>query len=75
MSRSRKKNPGGTVYGCSQHEGKKAASKKFRRIAKEWLRNGSETLPVKSIELTRPYELGGDGKIYWKKHSDKFMRK
>lgn len=75
MSRSRKRNPGGTYCGNSQHRGKKVASKRFRRKVKVMLHNESGELPVKSIEVTSPYDLGGDGKTYWKDHDERWMRK
>lgn len=28
------------------------------------LQDGKEILPVKSREITNPYDLGGDGKVY-----------
>lgn len=39
------------------------------------LHNESGELPVKSIEVTNPYDLGGDGKTYWKDHDERWMRK
>ena len=65
MSRSFKKTPIRTILDkMSQHPGKKAASRRFRRIAKYRLLLGRDVLPVKSIELTDTYDLGGDGKVY-----------
>lgn len=65
MSRSRKRTPIRTMLGkISQHPGKKAASRRFRRVSKMRLQDGKEILPVKSIEITNPYDLGGDGKVY-----------
>ena len=76
MSRSRKKHPGSTAAVCkSQKNGKIMASKRFRRLVKTLLSQGNEGLPVKSIELTSSYDLGGDGKVYWVDHTEKFMRK
>ena len=76
MSRSRKKVPVSTNACCkSQKRGKVMASKRFRRLVKSMLVQGNEDLPMKSIEVTSPYELGGDGKQYWKDHTDDFMRK
>ena len=51
------------------------ARKRFRRLVKSLLSQGEETLPVKSKEVTSPYDLGGDGKTYWKNHTEEFMRK
>lgn len=65
MSRSRKKTPIRTILQkMSQHRGKKAASRRFRRIARVRLHSGFEVLPQKSIEITDTYDLGGDGKVY-----------
>ena len=65
MSRSFKKTPVRTMLmKMSQHPGKKAASRRFRRIVKMCLQEGKEVLPVRSIEITNPYDLGGDGKVY-----------
>ena len=65
MSRSFKHTPIRTILNkMSQHRGKKAASRKFRRIAKMDLQDGKEILPLKSIEITDTYDLGGDGKVY-----------
>lgn len=65
MSRSRKRTPIRTILGRkSQHRGKKAASRRFRRIARVRLLVGREVLPLKSIEITDTYDLGGDGKVY-----------
>lgn len=49
----------------SQHPGKKAASRRFRRVTKMHLQAGKEILPIKSIEITNTYDLGGDGKVYY----------
>ena len=65
MSRSYKKTPIRTfLMKISQHPGKKAASRRFRRAAKMFLQKGKEVLPEKSIEITNTYDLGGDGKVY-----------
>ena len=65
MSRSYKKTPIRTILDkMSQHRGKKAASRRFRRTAKVRLQEGKEALPEKSIEITNTYDLGGDGKVY-----------
>ena len=65
MTRSRKKNPGTTWACCkSQKKGKQMASRKFRRRSRTELASGrDERLPLKSIELTSPWDLGGDGKV------------
>ena len=65
MSRSYKRTPIRTILGrMSQHRGKKAASRKFRRTTRMRLQVGNEVLPEKSTELTNTYDLGGDGKMY-----------
>ena len=65
MSRSYKKTPIRTILDkMSQHRGKKAASRRFRRVAKVQLQEGKEVLPEKSVEFTNTYDLGGDGKVY-----------
>lgn len=65
MSRSYKKTPIHTILGrMSQHQGKKFASRRFRRALKVRLQKGDEVLPEKSTELTNTYDLGGDGKMY-----------
>ena len=76
MSRSRKRVPVSTCVCCkSQKKGKMLASKRFRRLVKSLLSQGDEMLPMKSRDLTSPYDLGGDGKKYWHIHSDKLLRK
>lgn len=65
MSRSYKKTPIRTILDkMSQHRGKKAASRRFRRVSKVQLQEGKEVLPEKSVEITNTYDLGGDGKVY-----------
>lgn len=76
MSRSRKKTPVSTNAKCkSQKKGKTMANKRFRRMVKSLLSQEEQPLPLKSIELTSSYDLGGDGKMYCKEHGDEFMRK
>ena len=65
MSRSFKKTPIRTMLKkTSQHRGKTAASRRFRRAVKMRLQEGKEVLPERSIEITNTYDLGGDGKVY-----------
>ena len=66
MSKSKKKFPGGTCCCCkSQKRGKTVASKRFRRRSRMLIQQERyEHLPLKSIELTSPWDLGGDGKGY-----------
>ena len=82
MSRSRKKFPAGVCCCCkSQKRGKKVASKRFRRRVRMLISQGKyEWLPTHSIELTSPWDLGGDGKTHYGYHPDcdwyvKLMRK
>jgi len=67
MTRSRKKIAIATNCCCkSQKKGKQAANRKFRRRARTELASGREEhVPLKSIELTDPWDLGGDGKSYY----------
>ena len=64
MSRSKKKQAGGTFAACkSQKKGKQLASRRFRHRARTEMASGrEERVPFKSIELTPTYDLGGDGK-------------
>lgn len=64
MSRSRKKVCGGTICCCkSQKRGKQIASRKFRRNEHRLMAMGKyHSLPIRSIEITSPWDLGGDGK-------------
>ena len=68
MSRSRKRTPGGTRCCCkSQKKGKRWCNRKFRR--KEHLLMDShlyEKLPLKNFEVMESWDLGGDGKGYFK---------
>lgn len=75
MSRSKKKKPFFTYTSHTQKAGKVKANKRFRRLVKMRLRAGSTNLPLKSIEVTSPYDLGGDGKHFWKDADEKAMRK
>ena len=50
----------------SQKRGKQFASRKFRRRARVKIAQGLyEGLPLKSIEITSPWDLGGDGKCFY----------
>lgn len=72
MSRSRKRMPGGTWCCCkSQKKGKQACSRKFRRRTRMLLHQRDElVLPIKSIEVMSPWNLGGDGKGFFGFHPD-----
>lgn len=75
MSRSVKKNPVTTFVVCkSQKAGKVECNRRFRRIAKAWLKCG-RTLPVRTREVMDQYDLGGDGKARWFSYSDEFIKK
>ena len=74
MSRSKKKKPFFTYTSHTQKAGKVKANKRFRRLVKVRLRVGSTNLPLKSIEVTSPYDLGGDGKHFWKDADEKAMQ-
>lgn len=73
MSRSRKRMPCGTWCCCkSQKKGKQACSRKFRRKVHVLLHQRKDhLLPYKSIEIMSPWDLGGDGKIFWGFHQEK----
>lgn len=66
MSRSKKKFPAGVWCGCkSQKKGKRVASKRFRRYTKILIAQAKyDLLPKRSIEITSPWDLGGDGKRF-----------
>lgn len=67
MSHSFKHFPAGTWISCkSQHKGKKKASRRFRHKVAALLHKGQYSkLPIKSIELTSTWDLGGDGKSFY----------
>lgn len=82
MSRSKKKSPAGVCCCCkSQKKGKRVASKRFRRCVKILISQEKyELLPIRSIEMTSSWDLGGDGKTYYGYHPHcdwyvKLMRK
>lgn len=82
MSKSRKRFPGGTWCCCkSQKRGKQIASKRFRRTTTMLIHQQKfDKLPLRSIEITCPYDLGGDGKAFYGFHPEcdwyaKVMRK
>lgn len=79
MSRSFRKIPVSTIACCkSQKAGKVAANRRFRRIVRQLIKCGRETLPVKNRDITNPYNLGGDGKRYYHrgfKRYEKIFRK
>lgn len=78
MSRSKKRTPAGTWCHCkSQKKGKKVSHRRFRRKARIVLLSNDETmLPIRQIEITDSWNLGGDGKTYYGYHpnEDWFMR-
>ena len=68
MSRSRKRTPIGCWVVCkSQKRGKQFCNRKFRRREHVAICSGIyERLPVRCIEVMDPWNLGGDGKLYFK---------
>lgn len=72
MSRSKKKFPAGVWCGCkSQKKGKRVASKRFRRYTKILIAQAKyDLLPKRSIEITSPWDLGGDGKRFYGYHPE-----
>ena len=82
MSRSKKRTPVTCWVGCkSQKRGKQVCNRKFRRRERISIStNLFERIPHLSIEVMDPWNLGGDGKVYF--HADpsdewyiKLMRK
>ncbi|MBR4047768.1 MAG: hypothetical protein IKK07_04860 [Bacteroides sp.] len=82
MSRSRKRTPVCCWVCCkSQKCGKQICNRKFRRREHQCISAGDyEELPLYTIEVMSPWDLGGDGKAY--QHGDpqeewfiKMMRK
>lgn len=67
MGKSKKKICGGTACCCkSQKHGKQLASRRFRRAEHRLIAcMNYESLPLRSIELTSPWDLGGDGKYVY----------
>ncbi len=82
MGKSRKKVCAGTNCCCkSQKKGKQIASRRFRRKEHLMIEHRMfDSLPRRSIEVTCPWDLGGDGKsVYsWNPHNPfyaKWIRK
>ncbi|MBQ6065023.1 MAG: hypothetical protein IJK87_15575 [Prevotella sp.] len=81
MSKSRKKTPIGTYYCPSQKRGKQFCNRKFRHRERILLcKDRPLDLPLRTREVTNPWDLGGDGKTFWGFHPkedwyQKFMRK
>lgn len=78
MGKSRKRVCAGTNCCCkSQKKGKQLASRRFRR--KEHLlieHKMFDSLPKRSLEVTCPWDLGGDGKnVYSWDPNDEFYAK
>lgn len=67
MGKSRKRFPAGTCCCCkSQKRGKQISHRKFRRLEHVLMHNYHfEKLPMLQYELTRQWDLGGDGKCFW----------
>ena len=82
MSKSKKKTPVGTICCCkSQKLGKQLCHRKFRRQEHILIKMGDYSrLPLKMIQVTEQWDLGGDGKCFWGFHQNeewfvKLMRK
>lgn len=78
MGKSRKRVCAGTNCCCkSQKKGKQTASRRFRRKEHQLIVLGRfESLPKHSIEVTSPWDLGGDGKrVYTWNPNDEFYFK
>ena len=78
MSRSRKRTPVSTICCCkSLKRGKQCCNRRFRRRERMLLRkNDIDGLPTRPMEIMDPWDLGGDGKCYWRipPDSDIFKR-
>ena len=73
MGKSKKRTPIST-FCCSksQKRGKQICHRKYRRIEHMMLRsNNDEHLPIRQYEIVSPWNLGGDGKVYWGHYPDK----
>ena len=72
MGKSRKRTPAGTWCCCkSQKKGKQFSHRRFRRHERMALLSGKDILlPIRQIEFTNQYDLGGDGKRYYGKLLD-----
>ena len=68
MSRSRKRTPICCWVCCkSQKRGKQVCNRKFRRQERQKMGVGDiETLPLRTYEVMSPWDLGGDGKGYFR---------
>lgn len=82
MSRSRKRTPVSCWVCCkSQKRGKRVCNRKFRRKEHQKMSLGDfDKLPLLTIEVMNPWDLGGDGKGYFHGSPDdewfiKLMRK
>ena len=67
MGKSRKRTPVSTWCCCkSQKRGKQICHRKFRRIERTMILHDKwESIPIRQREVIDPWNLGGDGKIYW----------
>lgn len=76
MGKSKKKTPAGTWCCCkSQKKGKQFSHRRFRRCERMVLLSGKEVLlPLRQMELTNQYDLGGDGKRYYHPDDEWFVR-
>ena len=67
MGKSKKRTPVSTCCCCkSQKRGKQFCHRKFRRRERMMVNKGDEAnIPFKMIQVTNPWDLGGDGKMFW----------
>ena len=68
MGKSRKRTPVSTWCCCkSQKEGKKMCHRMFRRRVRTMIHtNQFGKLPYRQWEIVEPWDLGGDGKYYYR---------
>ncbi|RZK59665.1 MAG: hypothetical protein EOO91_04395 [Pedobacter sp.] len=75
MSCSKRKTPiFGYTTATSEKLMKRKWNKSFRRVARAFLLIEKE-IPVKKQAVSDVWEGGKDGKLYWKGHAQKDMRK
>lgn len=80
MSRSKKKNPGGSVT-CAgatagrQHRFKKQESRAKRRAINSLIKIGDTDILPHDREFGNEWASPRDGKQWWNDHDDKWMRK
>lgn len=78
MSRSKKKNPAGTIASCkSQKKDKQMCNRTFRRISKEAIKKG-KIPPNKQREVKNSWTFSGEAKVYFSfkcREIDRIIRK